>query len=68
MHLKDDPTRWWEKEHDPRCNIEVTGAEPLVIGGDCTCGAVLDQEAVTMIQPNLDSDGQMQVSASKVEL
>lgn len=29
--------KWFEVEHEPRCNIEVLGAEPLIEGGDCTC-------------------------------
>ncbi len=35
-----DDTKWWEVEHHPRCNIEVLGAEPLQLGGDCTCAAL----------------------------
>lgn len=38
-HLANDPTAWWEKEHSDRCNIMVLGAEPLMVGGDCTCDA-----------------------------
>ncbi len=29
--------KWFEVDHEPRCNIEVLGAEPLIDGGDCTC-------------------------------
>ncbi len=29
--------KWFEVDHEPRCNIELLGAEPLVEGGDCTC-------------------------------
>lgn len=46
IHLKDDPTHWWEKDHDDRCNISIIGAEPLIVGGDCTCeAAVVPKEA-----------------------
>lgn len=44
MHLANDDTRWWEKEHDERCNIMVLGAEPLQRGGDCTCGAAYEDD------------------------
>ena len=38
IHLKHDKTAWWRKEHDDRCDIVVLGAEPLQVGGGCTCG------------------------------
>lgn len=45
IHLKHDKTAWWKKTHNERCDIEVLGAEPLQIGGGCTCGvAFLDPD------------------------
>lgn len=45
IHLKHDKTAWWRKDHDADCDIVRLGAEPLVIGGGCTCGrAFLDPD------------------------
>ena len=37
---------WRTVEHHNRCNIEVIGAEPLIEGGDCTCGAIADDDGL----------------------